>query len=85
MEEKHTAPEVVFLTRANGCPNCNAVKTVLSTLSIHYETIDVDTESLKAAPYLNNATSRSLPLMFIKGENVAAGLACIPEVRKYAN
>ena len=77
--------DLILLSRSNGCPNCKSVKSVLSSLGIHFQEIDVDTEAAKASPFLNKAHSRSLPLMFVNGENVAAGLSCISEARKYAN
>lgn len=77
--------EIILLSRSVGCSNCTNVKRVFSSLGIQLREIDIDTEPAKAAPYLNKATSRSLPLMFVGGENVAAGLGCITEARRYAN
>lgn len=77
--------EITLLTRSNGCPNCKSVKSIISSLGIHFHEIDVDSQNTRAAPYLNKAKSRSLPLMFVGDENVASGLDCIGEVRKYAN
>ena len=77
--------EIVLLTRSNGCPNCQSVKSVFAALGVHPREVDVDHHPTVAAPFLAAATSRSLPLLFVDGENVSAGLDCIKEIRKYAN
>lgn len=77
---------LTLLTRSNGCPNCLNVKSIFKALGLDYKEIDVDKNAEEAAPLLAKATSRSLPLMFDRDEkNVAAGLKCIEEARRYAN
>lgn len=77
---------VTLLTRADGCPNCLNVKAVFKALGLDYKEIDVDKDAEEASLLLAKATSRSLPLMFDQDENnVAAGLKCIEEGRRYAN
>ena len=76
---------IVLLTRSLGCANCQSVKTVLTSLGVHFREVDVDENPAEALPYLEVKKSRTLPLMYVNGENVSSGLDCIEEVRNYAS
>lgn len=76
--------QVTILSRSEGCPVCTSVKSVFKALGLEYAEIDVDKDAEKASQYLAKARSRSLPLMYVNGENVASGAKCIEEARAYA-
>ena len=73
--------EIVLLSRPAGCPVCVTVETAFKVSGVPFVKVDIDApeNAERVKVLLANAKARSLPLMFINGENVAAGVSCISE------